>query len=329
MAHPVNRRKFEGIVRSLNLLPYFEQHPGRSVFEAAQDLGENPTDIMEDLNRLWMCGLPGLLPDDLVDLNFSYSSVVVTNNQGLDRALRLTSSEAAVLLLMLEHLEHFPGLAERSAVISAANKLRALTSSGIPAVVDVHAPEADATQLNQMQVLRAAIRGQQKVRFEYFSVHTDSVQNRTVSPLKIFTSEGNEYLLGWEAVDGKQAAFRRYRLDRMRGAQATGEIADTPTQPLPELTESPFDLQQKALGAQLAVHPQAAWLFDYMMIIPDQPSDSADTTYIPATMPYGSTSWFTAFALSHSDLFSVVGPKELCQGINDAAHRALRAYGEH
>ena len=124
MAH--SSARLEDLVRMLNLLPYFEAHPGRTIMEAAADLGRKPAEIKDDLDRLWCCGLPGMFPDDLVDLDHSYLGVNVTNNQGMDQPLRLTQTEAGALLLALDSLENVPGLMDRSAVLSAAEKLRGI-----------------------------------------------------------------------------------------------------------------------------------------------------------------------------------------------------------
>ena len=42
MARPKNQSTTD-IVRMLNLLPYFQKHPGRSMMEAAVDLGLDPS----------------------------------------------------------------------------------------------------------------------------------------------------------------------------------------------------------------------------------------------------------------------------------------------
>ena len=52
------------LARLLNLVPYFQAHPGISAAEAARDLGVTPKQIMDDLNQLWVCGLPGYGPGD-------------------------------------------------------------------------------------------------------------------------------------------------------------------------------------------------------------------------------------------------------------------------
>ena len=124
------------VVHMLNLLPYFEAHPGISLMEASKDLGRSPKELMDDLNSLWCCGLPGLFPGDLVDLDHTYKSVKVTNAQGMDKPLRLTHTEAGALLLALESLENLPGLTNREVVQSAAAKLRGIMGDETTAVVD-------------------------------------------------------------------------------------------------------------------------------------------------------------------------------------------------
>ena len=96
MARPKNQSTTD-IVRMLNLLPYFQQHPGRSTMEAAVDLGLDPATIMDDLNRLFCCGI-GDMPDELVDLDPQRQAVQIYDAQGMDKPLRLTRTEAGALL---------------------------------------------------------------------------------------------------------------------------------------------------------------------------------------------------------------------------------------
>lgn len=89
------------LTRLLNMVPYFQANPGISAAEAAADLGVTTKQLMADLNQLWMCGLPGYGPGDLIDLSFSEESIEVTFSAGIDRPLRLTSPEATALLVAL------------------------------------------------------------------------------------------------------------------------------------------------------------------------------------------------------------------------------------
>lgn len=95
----MSNRLSSRLARLLNLVPYFIANPGISPAEAAEELGVSTTQLMTDLNQLWVCGLPGYGPGDLIDLSFSEESIEVTFSAGIDRPLRLTSTEATALLI--------------------------------------------------------------------------------------------------------------------------------------------------------------------------------------------------------------------------------------
>ncbi|WKD59304.1 WYL domain-containing protein [Corynebacterium caspium] len=317
--------RLHDIVRSLNLLPYFERHPGRSVFEAAKDLSQDPSAIMDDLNRLFCCGLPGLMPDDLVDMNASYRSVEITNNQGLDRPLRLTSTEAAVLLMTLEYLEQLPGLIDSRAVESAAQKLRSLTHNGVPGIID-YTPALNSTD-NTSQVvaqINAALQQQVKIEFIYFPTTQDVKQRRKISPIQILTIQGRHYLSAWDdTADNGLGGQRHFRIDRMHEVQLSTEQAALPD--IGELAASndPFGLATSPEVVILELQESATWMVDYfpLTITETEPQ-------ILATMPLGSVEWFIRFVLSNGDRIKVVAPKNLAIAVANAAARALKAYGE-
>lgn len=206
MARPA--RRIDELTRQLNLLPYFQRHPDRTVMEAARDFGLQPAEIMEDLNRLWMCGLPGLLPGDLVELEHSYTSVKIHNAQGMDKPLRLTPTEAGVLLLTLESLENLPGLTDQEAVVSAAEKLRRIMGDYTTAVYDSVADGEDDGDNATLSVLRDAMQQNKQVCFTYHSHSSDTTKLRQVSPARIFTHEGEAYVRAWEEESGDHRNFR-------------------------------------------------------------------------------------------------------------------------
>ena len=98
---------------------------GLGVAEAAGDLGVTERQLREDLELLWVCGLPGYGPGDLIDMAFDGDRVRVTYNAGIDRPLRLTTDEALALVVALRTLSEMPGLAEREAVSRALAKMSA------------------------------------------------------------------------------------------------------------------------------------------------------------------------------------------------------------
>ncbi|TMZ35411.1 protein pafC, partial [Klebsiella pneumoniae] len=56
--------------RLLTLVPYLLARPGVRIDEVARDFDVTPRQLRKDLELLWMCGLPGYGPGDLIDLSF-------------------------------------------------------------------------------------------------------------------------------------------------------------------------------------------------------------------------------------------------------------------
>ena len=118
---PVSTR----LVRLLNMVPYFQANPRITRAEAAAELGVSASSWKQDLNQLWMCGLPGYCPGDLIDFEFSGDTIEVTFSAGIDRPLKLTSPEATGLLVALRALADIPGVVDPAAARSAIAKIEA------------------------------------------------------------------------------------------------------------------------------------------------------------------------------------------------------------
>ena len=115
-------RLSERMVRLLNMVPYLRAHQGVSPDKAAVDLGLTKKQLMADLNSLFLdCGLPGHAGGDLIDLTISEDALSVHFTAGMDRPLRLTSSEAAAVLVTLQALAELPGLVDPAAARSASH----------------------------------------------------------------------------------------------------------------------------------------------------------------------------------------------------------------
>src|SRR5947199_10787777 len=91
----------ERMPRLLALVPYLLARPGIRIDDAARDFGVSAKQLRRDLELLWMCGLPGYGPGDLIDLSFEGDAVTVTFDAGMNRPLRLTGGEATALLVEL------------------------------------------------------------------------------------------------------------------------------------------------------------------------------------------------------------------------------------
>ncbi|MFP7365780.1 WYL domain-containing protein [Corynebacterium callunae] len=317
-------QKISDLARQLNLLPYFQKHQGRSVMEAARDLGQPPQEIMADLNRLWLCGLPGLLPGDLVELEHNLKGVKIYNAQGMDKPLRLTPTEAGVLLLILESLESLPGLTNQEAAVSAAAKLRAIMGEYSSAVYD---STGDNQASDVLAVIREAMDQELQVAFTYHSHNSDVVSQRVVSPAHIFTNEGETYIKAWEdAVNN----HRTFRLDRISDIKLTDLKSEPHSMRLNFSADDPFDFAKQSDFATFQLREDAIWLADYMALAIDEQRpaevDAAGKKWFYVSYPLLSREWFVRFAISHAESIKSIAPADLQESINLKVALGLSAY---
>lgn len=303
--------KLEGLVRSLNLIPYLRTHPGASPMEIARDLGGSHDEIMADLTRLSLSGV-GNGPGELIDLVASWTGITLIDDQGLNTPLRLTPTEANALLLTLESLETMPGLVDHAAVTSAAAKLRTVARAG---VADAEHP-TEGREAVAATVADALARGVE-VELSYYSASSDTTSARSVSPVELFHQNGQTYLRALEG--GREKTFR---LDRIRTARITQRAAEQGT--TPAAAGDPFGFAG-ATRAKLSIRSDATWLADYWEIDLD-PATSGEA-WVGATMPYGSAEWLVRFCLSQFDRVRLVEPAELAEDVVQRAKKGVEALG--
>ena len=99
--------------RLLSLVPYLREHDGVAMADVAAAFGISLKTLREDLNVLWMCGLPGLAPGDLIDIDMDAVDgeglIHLSNADYLTRPLRLSADEALALVLALRTLREIAG----------------------------------------------------------------------------------------------------------------------------------------------------------------------------------------------------------------------------
>jgi proteasome accessory factor C len=306
------------LVRLLNMVPYFQANPGISAAEAAAELGVSTKQLMADLNQLWMCGLPGYSPGDLIDLAFSEESIEVIFSAGMDRPLRLTSQEATAVLVALRALQEVPGMVDPQAARSAIAKIESAAGER-----DSHgAPDtAAAEESPAAAAVRDAVRRRKALTIQYYSASRDTSSQRTVDPIRIVLVSDQSYLEAWcRSAEG----VRLFRFDRIDAA----EVLDEPSSPPPPAVQagpdtSLFDADPSLPSARLHIAPDATWMFDYfpMRVLRELPDGSCE-----AEMTYASEDWIARVVLGFGAAVQVLAPESLAQRVRTAAAAALQAY---
>lgn len=308
--------------RLLNMVPYFVANPGISAAEAAADLGVTTKQLMADLNQLWMCGLPGYGPGDLIDLSFSEESVQVTFTAGIERPLRLTSIEATAVLVALRSIVDLPGMVDPTAAHSAIAKLEAAISGAAPAEDTEALPVGELpAEAPAVTTVRSAVAARRALRLEYYSASRDVVSDRVVDPIRIVAVDDNSYLQAWcREAEG----VRLFRFDRIESAAELDEPARPPQEARD--TEAGLDLFQDDPAvplARLRITADHSWVLDQYPM--HRVAVHADGS-IEATMRFATLDWMARLALGFGPGVTVLGPPDLVAAVRDRSDAALAAY---
>jgi proteasome accessory factor C len=309
------------LVRLLNMVPYFQANPQVTRAQAAADLGVSLKQLGEDLDQLWLCGLPGYSPGDLIDFQFSGDTIEVRFSAGMDTPLQLTSPEATGLLVALRALADIPGVVDPEAARSAIAKIEAAAGAvgHAPevAVIDQPAP----VESRAVAAVRAAVRGNRALTIDYYAASHDTLSTRIVDPIRIVLVGDYSYLEAWSR---EAEGVRLFRFDRIDEAT----VLDEPSAPPQPAVQAPpdtslFDADPSLPSAVLRLAPSASWMFDYypMHLLRELPGG-----YCEATMTYASAEWMGRLVLGLGSAVRVLAPESLAQRVRDAAAVALNSY---
>lgn len=311
------------LVRLLNMVPYFQANPRITFEEAAIDLGVSVKQLRDDLQQLFLCGLPGYGPGDLIDFEMSGRTIEVTFSAGMDHPLRLTSPEATGILVALRALLDVPGMVDPAAARSAIAKIESAAGTatghedGVAAATEEPAPAESAAAA----AVREAVRNDRALTIDYYSASHDAMTTRTVDPIRVVLVGDHSYLEAWcRTAEG----VRLFRFDRIVDARVLDEPAAPPE---PAVAAGPdtslFDGDPALPSATLLIDPSASWMFDYypLRVVRELADGSCE-----ATMTYASDAWMARFVLGFGAAVRVVEPQSLVDRVREAAVAALGAY---
>ena len=309
------------LVRLLNMVPYFQANPRVSYAKAAADLGVSVKQLEQDLDQLWMCGLPGYGPGDLIDFEFAGRTIKVTFSAGMDQPLRLTSPEATALLVALRALTDIPGLVNPAAARSAIAKIEAAAGTVIDDDAVAAEDEPAPVEAEAAAAVREAVRGGRAVSIEYYSASRDALSARVVDPIRVVLIGDHSYLEAWcREAEG----VRLFRFDRIVEAH----VLDEPSAPPGPVAEGPpntaiFNADPSLPSARLRIGPRAAWMLEYfpMRVLRELPGG-----YCEAAMTYAAEEWMARQILGYGADVEVLAPETLARRVHRAANDALAAY---
>ena len=213
----------EKAARLLDLVPFISTHQGIALSELAQEFNLTESELLGDLNTLWMCGLPGYTPLELIDLEFESGYVSIRNAEVLQRVRLLTKQELVIILLGLDILQSSidPKRKDLSDAISGLmSKIKKIVGN-----VATASPIVDSAH---RAIITQAISRRLDLVVSYHSTIRDAISERVITPLELSLDHGFEVL---EAYCQSAEGFRTFRLDNMRSVQLSGSSVNIPEAP--------------------------------------------------------------------------------------------------
>ena len=212
----------ERTARLLDLVPYINTHQGIALKDLASVFEVSNAQMVNDLTTLWMCGLPGYTPLELMDLDFESGYVNISNAPTLAKPRSVTFDEGVALILGLDLLRAtIP--TDRSDLLEKIDSLSARLSS----IINLNSTFSVVAPVNQgvSAAIDEALASRSSLEIEYHSMYRDEITQRTIFPIEIIQVEGQQYLSSYcySATD-----FRQFKLDRIQKAVVTQESKTIP-----------------------------------------------------------------------------------------------------
>ena len=242
--------------RLLALIPYLRSHPGVAVTEVARVFGVSTDRVIADLKILWMVGLPGGMPDDLIDIDMdavdSDGTITITNADALPRPMRLTPDEAWSLLAALQVIADLADDTVRPAVESAVEKLRQVCPQAGPDPVEASL-EADYDPRSEW--FTGACANKWRIEIVHRRGDDPTPHTQIVDPVRAEVRDGHRYLVGWSMA---RKQWRTWRLDRIVTGRRVGHATNHGRPP--ETLEWFSDVVDEVT---LTLAPRAGWVAEY------------------------------------------------------------------
>lgn len=198
----------EKAARLLDLVPYIYSHQGIGLQDLANEFSITETELLSDLNTLWMCGESRF---DLIELEFDSGFVYIRNADAVNIVRSLSTQEVTSILFGLDLLrESIP--TDRADLLADIQKVKSQIGKPLERSV-VGEPKIAGDVLTAIE---ASLSNRRKLKITYHSVAEDLMSERIIHPIARSAEDDFDLLQAFcEKADG----LRTFRVDRIQGAQ--------------------------------------------------------------------------------------------------------------
>ena len=308
--------------RLLDLVPYLHANQGISIKELSVEFGVTQTQIQSDLTTLWMCGLPGYTPLELIDLEFESGYVTIRNASTLAKPRKISFDEGLALLLGLQLLtERIPSdrldLREDIDILSE----RLSHNLGVPKTLRISS-EIDP-EISQQLIY--ALKSSSDVEISYHSLYSDNVSTRRISPQIMYEEDERSYV---QAHCHLSNSLRIFRIDRILSCLVTDKVDvgehEIDTTNLIELTPSQ-ETEKNQISYEIRVISATrdiAERFGIQSVLKEQGNQAAQLVQLQSF----SEEWVERAVLATGADIELTGPAEIRKDVYNRAKSLLNRY---
>ncbi len=294
-------------IRLLDLVPYIVAHPGISITELAKEFSISRDEVLKDLNLLFLCGLPGYTPLELIDISFDEESVVIRDPQNLAAPRNLNESEALIARIALAALEE--STPKTSAAYPQINALREKIveafSSSIPASAITFTLDKERATL---EAIESAIKQELDLEMTYNNVTKDSSSRRSITPISIIAEDKRTLV---SAYCHSAKALRTFNL---------AQISEVSTKEWSTRTDLERLEDSRGSSAEIIIKSEDS------RFLSENASSLKEISKSCYQIDIFQPEWIVRSVLAGADSLELAKPLELRAEITERANRALLAY---
>ncbi len=294
-------------IRLLDLVPYIVAHPGISITELAKEFSISRDEVLKDLNLLFLCGLPGYTPLELIDISFDEESVVIRDPQNLAAPRNLNESEALIARIALAALEESTPKtsAAYTQIVALREKIAKAFSSSIPASAITFTLDKERATL---EAIEGAIKQELDLEMMYNNVTKDSSSKRSITPISIIAEDKRTLV---SAYCHSAKALRTFNL---------AQISDVSTKKRSARTDLERLEDSRGSSAEVIIKIEDSSFFT------ENASSLKELSKSCYQIDIFQPEWIVRSVLAGADSFELAKPRELRAEIAERANRALLAY---
>jgi hypothetical protein len=293
-------------LRTMDLIPFILENPGISIENLANQFSVTEKQIEDDLQLVFMCGLPGYTPYELIDLVFEDGVVSIIDPQVLDKPRRFSKSELVVIVLGLQIL----GELNNSNSVRA-NQIKAL-SDKIMKLGNSNSVLINSGQNNSpyVDIVLNAISLRKSLIIEYHSMIRDEITNRIILPRYLYFLNGNLYL---NALDLDAKADRVFKLNLIKKCEV-GSATENQT----------YENNEYSIQVLLEIDKQFVNFIERNSSVITNIQENKDSYRVDLMV--SNMEWLKRSILSYSPGITVISPVLLATEVREVASSLMSAY---